>query len=184
VTRNALDQPQEIILARIPYVDPDSAHWLTREILQRRNNRNIHRMLGHSGPLADAFVRLAVTLRYECELDPVLRELAILRVGVLSGATYEVEAHKRHAQVAGMNEAQIAAVVAGESESPVFSPLQQAVIRLTDDVVRNVRASDATFAPVAAALSHRAAVELVVAIGFYMAACRVLATFDIEPHPS
>ena len=74
-------------MARIPYVESENAHWLTREILARRNNRNIHRMLGHSGPLADAFVRLATTLRYESELDPALREIAILRVGVLSGAT-------------------------------------------------------------------------------------------------
>ena len=34
-------------MARMPYVDPDKAHWLAKEILARRNNRNIHRMLGH-----------------------------------------------------------------------------------------------------------------------------------------
>lgn len=171
-------------MARIPYVDPDGAHWLTREILARRNNRNIHRMLGHSGPLADAFVRLAVTLRYESELDPVLRELAILRVGVLSGATYEVTAHKRHARLVGMSDAQIAAIEAGTNDSPAFSPLQQAVLRFTDDVVKNVRAGDATFDPLAAELSHRAMVELVVSIGFYMAACRLLETLDVDPHPN
>jgi AhpD family alkylhydroperoxidase len=169
-------------MARIPYVESENAHWLTREILARRNNRNIHRMLGHSGPLADAFVRLATTLRYESELDPALREIAILRVGVLSGATYEVTAHRVHARGAGLSEEQIAAVEAGEADSAALMPLQQCVMRFTDDVVANVRASDATFKPLQAALAHRPLVELVVAIGFYMAACRFLETFDIDVH--
>ena len=169
-------------MARIPYVVNENAHWLTREILARRNNRNIHRMLGHSGPLADAFVRLATTLRYECELDPALREIAILRVGVLSGATYEVTAHRVHARDAGLSDRQIAAVEAGEDEGEVLTPLQRCVMRLADDVVVNVRASDATFSPLKAELGHRPLVELVVAIGFYMAACRVLRTFDIDLH--
>ena len=167
-------------MARIPYVESENAHWLTREILARRNNRNIHRMLGHSGPLADAFVRLATTLRYESELDPALREIAILRVGVLSGATYEVTAHRGHARAAGLSERQIAAVEAGEARA--LTPLQQGVMRFTDDVVANVRASDATFLPLQAALEPRSLVELVVAIGFYMAACRFLETFDIDVH--
>ena len=167
-------------MARIPYVESENAHWLTREILARRNNRNIHRMLGHSGPLADAFVRLATTLRYESELDPALREIAILRVGVLSGATYEVTAHRVHARAAGLSERQIAAVEAGEADA--LTPLQQGVMRFTDDVVANVRARDATFLPLQAALEPRSLVELVVAIGFYMAACRFLETFDIDVH--
>ena len=169
-------------MARIPYVEAENAHWLTREILARRNNRNIHRMLGHSGPLADAFVRLATTLRYECELDAALREIAILRVGVLSGATYEVTAHRVHARNAGLSDAQIAAVEAGEDPAGVLTPLQRDVMRFTDDVVANVRASDTTFLPLRSALGHRPLVELVVAIGFYMAACRFLATFDIDVH--
>ena len=167
-------------MARIPYVESENAHWLTREILARRNNRNIHRMLGHSGPLADAFVRLATTLRYECELDHALREIAILRVGVLSGATYEVTAHRVHARAAGLSDRQIAAVEAGEADA--LTPLQQGVMRFTDDVVANVRASDATFLPLKAALAPRSLVELVVAVGFYMAACRFLETFDIDVH--
>ena len=169
-------------MARIPYVESESAHWLTREILARRNNRNIHRMLGHSGPLADAFVRLATTLRYECELDAALREIAILRVGVLSGAEYEVVAHRAHAALAGLTEEQIVAVERGEYASEMLAPLQRQVLLFTDDIVANVRASDETFVPLAEALGARPLVELVVAIGFYMAACRVLATFDIDLH--
>jgi hypothetical protein len=64
----------------------------------------------------------------------------------------------------------------------LLTPLQQCVLRFADDVVANVRASDATFSPLQAELAPRPLVEPVVAIGFYMAACRVLATFDIDVH--
>jgi alkylhydroperoxidase family enzyme len=158
-------------MARMPYVDSDQCHWLTKEILARRNSRNLHRMLGHSSSVADAFVRLVTTLRYESELQPDLREIAILRVGVLAGSEFEVTAHRTHARQAGLSDAQIACVEAGETGSGALSALQVDVMRFTDDVVANVRASDATFLPLVEKLGHRPSAELVVAIGFYMAAC-------------
>ena len=112
-----------------------------------------------------------------------MREIAILRVGVLSGATYEVTAHRVHARNAGLSDAADRRDRGGRGSAPaVLTPLQQDVMRFTDDVVANVRASDATFLPLQAALAHRPLVELVVAIGFYMAACRFLETFDIDVH--
>ena len=89
-------------------------------------------------------------------------------------------AHRVHARAAGLSDRQITAVEAGEADA--LTPLQQGVMRFTDDVVANVRASDATFLPLKAALAPRSLVELVVAIGFYMAACRFLRTFDIDVH--
>ena len=167
-------------MARIPYVDPDKAHWLTKEILARRNNRNIHRMLGHSGPVGDAFVRMAVTLRYESSVDPILREIAILRVGIMSGATYEVTAHKRLAKTFGMSDAQIERLEAGDATSEVFNEVQRNVIAFTDDVVKNVRASDATFKPLAAVLDEKSMVELLITIGYYMSVVRFLETLDVD----
>ncbi len=172
-------------MARMPYVDPDKAHWLAKEILARRNNRNIHRMLGHSGPIGDAFVRMAVTLRYESELDPVLREIAIIRVGVLTGAAYEVQAHKRLSIRLGiMNEEQLAKVEAGELSPGLFTDLQRAVMAFTEDMVKNVRAGDATFKPVQAGVGERGMVELLITIGYYMMVVRFLETLDVDLDPT
>jgi hypothetical protein len=54
-------------------------------------------------------------------------------------------------------------------------------MRVTDGVVLNVRRSDETLL-LKVALDLRQLVELVVAVGFYMAACRFLETFDIDVH--
>jgi AhpD family alkylhydroperoxidase len=169
-------------MARIDYINPEDAHWLVAGILARRGGRNLHKILGHSPHVTEAFVRVAETLRFETELDPTFRELAILRVGVLSKANYEIEAHKVHARRAGLTDDQIEATTTSQNEAESLSSLHRDIIAFTDDIVQNVRASDATFGPLSNVLSARAIVELVVTIGFYMAACRVLETFDIDPN--
>ena len=88
-------------------------------------------------------------LLYRCELDPVLRELAILRVGRLSRAAYEVFQHERIAREAGVTDDKIAALRDATIEAPAFSDNEKAVLRFADDVVRNVRASDKTLKAVA-----------------------------------
>ena len=88
-------------------------------------------------------------LLYRCELDPGLRELAILRVGRLSRAAYEVFQHERIAREAGVSDDKIAALREATIEAPAFSDNEKAVLRFTDDVVRNVKASDKTLKAVA-----------------------------------
>ena len=70
---------------------------------------------------------------------PRLRELAILRVGRLSRAAYEVFQHERIAREAGVTDDKIAALRDATIEAPAFSDNEKAVLRFTDDVVRNVR---------------------------------------------
>ena len=50
----------------------------------------------------------------------------------------------------------------------------------SDDVVEHVRASDATFDPLLAALSLQELQELTVTIGFYMLVSRFLETFGVD----
>ena len=53
-------------------------------------------------------------------------------------------------------------------------------MEFTDDIVANVRAGDATFAPLDKALGHKQIQELTITIGYYMLVCRFLETFDVE----
>jgi alkylhydroperoxidase family enzyme len=78
-----------------------------------------------------------------------------------------------------MDEALIAAIDEG-AEAAAFDPVQRLVMTFTDDVVKNVRASDASFTPLAAQLSVQEMQELVVNIGFYMMVSRFLETFGVD----
>jgi len=62
--------------------------------------------------------------------------------------------------------------------------MQKLVMKFTDDVVHNVRASEASFVPLQERLSLQEMQELTVTIGFYMMVSRYLETFGIEVEPS
>src|SRR5260370_8537034 len=82
-------------MARIDYSDPAHASDRTREILGKNRNANIFRMMAHSPSHLEQYCRLGGAIRHKGELDPVLRELAITRTGILCEAPYEIVAHKR-----------------------------------------------------------------------------------------
>ena len=166
-------------MARIPYFDIAQAQGRAKKTYEKLPDLNIFRMMGHSGELLDGFNRMGSQILYFTKLDPILREIAIIRVGVLSKASYEVHQHERIGRQLGMGEALIAAIHEGP-EAPAFSEIQKQIMRFTDDVVVNVRAGDATWAPLAKALSHQEMQELTLTIGFYMMVSRFLETFDVE----
>ena len=72
-------------MARIPYPDPDTFDADTRSLLDKLPPLNLFRMMAGGGALLNNFVRLGNHLLFKSELDPVLRELAIIRVGVVVG---------------------------------------------------------------------------------------------------
>ena len=168
-------------MSRIAYFDVESASGRHAEFLEKlKPHINIYRMLANSESGIKGFTRMGNALLHRSELDPVLRELAILRVGRLSRAAYEVFQHERIAREAGVAEEKIAALRDATIEAPAFTDQEKAVLRFTDDVVRNIRATDRTFKPVQAALSPGALVELTLTIGYYMMVCRFLETLGVD----
>lgn len=166
-------------MARIPYFDPAKAEGRAREAYKKLPALNIFRMLGHSGDILDAFVKLGNAILVYSKLDPVLREIAIVRTGVLRGSTYEVFQHERISRQLGMSEELIRAIHEGP-DARAFDEMQRLVMRFTDDIVKNTRASDTTFNPLAEKLSHKELQELVITIGYYTMVSCFLETFDVD----
>jgi 4-carboxymuconolactone decarboxylase len=166
-------------MARIPYPDPATLEPATAEYLDRLPGLNIFRMLAGGEGLLAAFTRFGNHLLYKTALDPVLREVAILRVGVVTGASYELYQHEAISRGLGMSDDLIAAVRQG-SDAPGLDDLQRQVVAYTDDLVANVRAADDTFEPLRQQLSVRELQELTVVIGFYGAVARYLETFGVD----
>jgi alkylhydroperoxidase family enzyme len=166
-------------MARIPYFDVTQATGRAAKAFAKAPPLNIFRMLGHAGELVDGFSRFGGQILNFMDLDPVLREIAIVRVGVLSGAGYEVYQHERISRGIGMSDALIAGIHEGPAAA-VFDAAQREVVTFTDDVVANVRASDAAFQPILARHGAKGAQELVLTIGYYMMVSRFLETFDVD----
>ncbi len=168
-------------MARIEYADPATLDGLSAKAFKNAPPINIFRMLAHTGPLFGRFMQFGGGILSETEIDPELRELAILRVGHLSGAAYEVQQHETISRQMKMREALIEAARTGDLTD--LSETEAQVIAYADDVVNNVKASDATFNPLLEKLGPRQLQELTITIGFYMLVSRYLETFEVDLEP-
>lgn len=169
-------------MARIDYRDLATADARTREIADKNRNANIFRMMAHSPAYFEQYCRLGRAIRFKGELDPVVRELAITRTGILCEAPYEVVAHKRIGKGVGVADEQNEALANWQSAT-CFDDTQRAALAFTDEVVTQRRPSDATFQAIAAKLTPGALVELQLAIGFYIMTSKFLETFGVDLQP-
>jgi alkylhydroperoxidase family enzyme len=171
------------MMARIEYADPAKASDRTRELLGKNRNANIFRMMAHSPSHLEQYCRLGGAIRSRGELDPVVRELAITRTGILCEAPYEVVAHKRIGKTIGVTDEQNEALENWQPAS-CFNEVQRAALAFADEIVRLRRPTDATFSAIRSKLTPGALVELQLAVGFYIMTSKFLETFDIDMQPA
>jgi 4-carboxymuconolactone decarboxylase len=168
-------------VARLPYVDLDEAPAPVRDVFERVPPLNIFRLMANAETAFRPWMRWGAVLLRDLALDPLLRELAILRVARLTPhSEYEWVQHVAIASAVGASDEQVAALEAGEPEAGCFTPEQQLVLRFTTEVVRDARASDATLDGLKQTLAAREIVELLMVIGQYMMVARVMATTRME----
>src|SRR5213080_1046544 len=169
-------------MARVDYSDPAKASERTREILGKNRNANIFRMMAHSPSYFEQYCRLGGAIRHKGELDPVVRELAITRTGILCEAPYEIVAHKRIGKNVGVTDEQNEALENWHAAS-CFDDTQRAALAFTDEIVRLNKPTDATFKAIALRLAPAALVELQLSVGFYIMTSKFLETFEIDLQP-
>src|SRR3989440_5088314 len=169
-------------MARVEYSDPAKHNERTRELLGKNRNANIFKMMAHSPSYLEQYCRLGGAIRHRGELDPVVRELAITRTGILCQAPYEIVAHKRIGKGVGVTDEQNEAL---ENWQPAtcFNEVQRAALAFADETVKQHKPTDATFNAIAAKLTPAALVELQLSVGFYVMTSKFLETFAIDLQP-
>jgi alkylhydroperoxidase family enzyme len=171
-------------MARLPYVDSATAPEPVRQILDALPVKlNVFRMMAHAETAFRPLLSFGTAVLARQQLSPKLRELAILRVAQLSPARYEWVQHVPIARATGATEAQVAALEKGEIDAACFDALERSVLRFTTEVLRDVRASDATFADLAGRVSAREIVELILTVGYYMMIARLLESTAVDLDP-
>jgi 4-carboxymuconolactone decarboxylase len=168
-------------MARIPYVNPETAPEPVRQALGAVPPLNIFKMLGNAETAFRPFLRFGGAILGDLQLDPRLRELAILQVAKQSQAEYEWIQHVEIARHCGVEDAQIAAIEDGSAGSSAdLDEVQRGVIRFTEAVVRSPHVSADDFAVVSRHLSPREIVELLLTIGNYLMLARVMTVLELE----
>ncbi|MBI2800856.1 MAG: carboxymuconolactone decarboxylase family protein [Gammaproteobacteria bacterium] len=95
-----------------------------------------------------------------------LRELAIVRTGIVGDSKFEYSQHLKMARGVGIAEHKLAAIK-GWTTSDLFSPVERAVMAATDEILSRNLVEDATFAALKSHLADPAILELFVVIGLW-----------------
>ena len=159
---------------------------LVAAIRQRRGGTlfNLDRMLLHSPPFARGWNTFMGAVRTELSLQPKLSELAICVVAVLNEAAYEFGHHAPLYQRAGGTAAQVAALrdPLAARTNPLFDTLEQAVLRLTISMTREIKVSPQILADLHAQLpGDQPLVELIGTIAAYNMVSRFLIATNVKP---
>ncbi|NRF71532.1 carboxymuconolactone decarboxylase family protein [Aquincola sp. S2] len=172
-------------MTRVPYVDLAAVEGPLGARLRERPPLNVFRVLPHAPAAAAGFLALGQAVLRDASLPARLRELVILRVGALSGAHYEVHQHRKMALAAGVSDAAIEAVLTmpgtlASWRAAALSQAECAALTFTDEVLRNVKAGDTTYAALAAHFGPQQQIELLMTIGFYMLVSRLLENLEVD----
>ncbi len=171
-------------MQRISLVEKEQAHHRVRELYQKIegngvNVTNLFKVMGHMPYIGLRFQQMGSAILHGEELASNLRELAILRVGTLTQADYELAQHRPIALECGVRQHQIDEVTDWMT-SAEFDEREKALLSYTDEVVQNIKVRDETFARLKDFFNEHAIVELTTVIGFYCMVSRILVALQIE----
>jgi 4-carboxymuconolactone decarboxylase len=164
-------------MGRMPY--PKSVPPEVQALLDARPPRNVFKMMAHAPALMPGLMELTGAILYRAKLEPVLRELVILRVGHLCGSSYEVHQHIKISQAIGLPQPKIDGT-AKDADPALYDARELVVLRLTEQVVRKVKADDALFAEAVKTFGHELSMEILIVIGLYVMLAQVLENAEVE----
>ncbi|MFI5009955.1 MAG: carboxymuconolactone decarboxylase family protein [Solirubrobacterales bacterium] len=168
-------------MSRLPELDPAEANPRVRSALERLPSLAIFRTVANAQGTFVNWLRFGRDCLDGDLFDPILRELAILRVARLTpGAEYEWAQHVPILLAVGGSAAQVAALQRDEIDAEALGEDGRLVVRFTTQVVLDAAPEEATFNSMSARFSAAEIVQLLLVIGQYMMLARVMATSGLE----
>ena len=171
-------------MARLPYAEtdtPERRRIAERIVAERGSLLHLYSMLLHSAPVAEGWLNYLTAIRQKSTLPGDIREMVIMRVADLNGASYEADQHAPIALREGMSEAQLHALP-NWREADCFTPLQRAVLDYTDMMTKQVQVTDEVFGAVAKLFPDSQMVELTATVAAYNMVSRFLEALRIHSH--
>ncbi len=169
-------------MARVSYAVHEGADrkaLVDRIVKERGGVLHLYAMLLHSAPVAEGWLNYLTTIRQKAGLAGDIREVVIMRIAHLNGAPYEAQQHAPIALKEGMTQDQLDALE-DWTPSPLFSPLQRAVLAYTDAMTRDIHVPDAVFDAMRVHFDEQGVVELTATIAAYNMVSRFLEALQIH----
>jgi alkylhydroperoxidase family enzyme len=165
--------------ARLPAFSDEELPDELRPILAAWPYR-LHRTLAHSPASLQAWMPWAEHILRNNRLSPRNREIAILRVAWNARCAYEWGLHAWVGRQVGMSQADLDGIVEG-ADSPIWSPLEAAIIRGVDELMETHRVSTSTWASLAEGLSPDQLVDWLYVTGQFVTIAWILNGLQVAP---
>jgi hypothetical protein len=162
---------------RIPEVAPQDFTEEQKELVGQWTNMKFSTVMARSPVLYRAFVPLIEKVIAKTCLPPRDRQVLVLRTLTLGNDVYEVTHHELISQGAGLNNAEIAAMRAGEGEA--LSNFDKVLARAAEQLVREQFIDDATWGALAERYSHEQLMEVVALVGTYLTMAMITRNYQI-----
>jgi len=167
-------------VALLPYLDEKDASPEVLKLLKARPVvLNIMRMTANAQSIFLVRSRLSNALFTQNEIDPKLREIAILRTAKDCHSVYEWTQHVPAAKHVGVTDEQIASIENWQKAN-CFSEVERLVLQFTDEVNANVKASRETLMALRKHLSPGQIIELLIIIGHWRQTASIIETAEVE----
>src|SRR5271157_2529981 len=171
-------------MARVSLLSKDQVGPEFQEIYQYIEDHNapilnIFKVVANCSSIGSLFMKAGNALLFNGSLPPSLRELTILRVGNLTGSTYEWTQHAPIGLRCGLTDEQ-ESILSQWKDSSAFSDQERAVLQYVDEVTSNIRVSEETFKAVMEFFTEEQVVELTILAGYYGMLARILESLEVE----
>lgn len=165
-------------MARLPYVEADTAPESTAGLLRELLPLNIFKMVANASDSFKPWLGWADAVLNKTELDPVLRQLAILRaVALVPGSDYVWIQHEGIARALEMTDSQIEGARTGSG----LEGDEAMIVEVAEQIAVDASPTDEVWDRALEALGPRQIVELVMILGQYMMVARIAATVQLDP---
>lgn len=172
-------------MPRLPFLDnrdavPHDALPAFDAIVGSRGRMNAPMsLLMYSPESAARTAHLGNYLRFESNLSPAIRELAIITAARAFDCGFVWAAHVPMALEAGVSQA-VVDTVATFGDTRGLSAEEAAVIRLGRELIGDHRVSQEAFDAARACFGERGLVDLTTLMGYYLVIATTLLTMDVE----
>ncbi len=164
-------------------VPEDERHFVDEITAQRGYLASSFATMLHSPAAAARVAAVGSYIKFDSDLDPLLKQLAIFAVARESGSQYEFSHHIRRARDMGITETVIESVSDGVVPAGL-GPAETAVVRYAQELTRNRKVSDETFSAVLDEIGAAATVDLTVVVCYFTMLSYLWNALGVELEPS
>jgi 4-carboxymuconolactone decarboxylase len=173
-------------IARIPPIAPEALTPSLRQMLDPNGSGRpvaaVYRTYAQDPELYPSRQLLSEYIRAKATLSPRVRELLILRIGVLCGTEYEWAAHAPAGRRAGLTEADIHRIYFGpDGQEDAFDG---ALLRAVDELYRDDVIADATWKTLTTRFDEKQMLDLLITTAGYRMASMAMNAFGVQLEPN